>query len=180
MKELTSGTTLIRLVQGDITEQDTDAIVNAANSSLMGGGGVDGAIHRAGGPQILDECKAIVDAQGRCETGNAVITSGGNLTAKHVIHAVGPVWGGGDRGERGLLSGAYQRSLELATAHDVRTIAFPSISTGAYRFPVEKAAKIAIATVIDYVQRAPLDEVRFVLFSASDLQTYENVLSKFA
>lgn len=170
--------TLLRLVCGDITRQNTDAIVNAANSTLLGGGGVDGAIHRAGGPRILEECKTIVQEMGSCATGEAVITSGGNLAARHVIHTVGPVWSGGDHGESELLARAYENTLALATSKGLRTISFPSISTGAYRFPIERAADIALATVATYVKERPLDEVRFVLFSESDYRVYLNAASK--
>ena len=172
------GRTRITAVQGDITRQNTDAIVNAANSSLMGGGGVDGAIHKAGGPQILEECKRIIAEIGRCKTGEAVITGGGRLEARHVIHTVGPVWHGGTRGEPGLLESAYRNSLAVAWAQDVRSISFPSISTGAYRYPVEKAAKIALDTIAEFVKESPFEQVRFVLFSEEDLQTYTNALSQ--
>jgi O-acetyl-ADP-ribose deacetylase (regulator of RNase III) len=160
------------LLQGDITQQDTDAIVNAANSTLLGGGGVDGAIHRAGGPQILEECKQIVAQIDRCPTGKAVMTSGGRLPAKYVIHTVGPVWSGGNRGEPDLLANAYRNSLFLAAQKGIKTISFPSISTGAYRFPVAEAATIALGTVIEFAKGTAFDEVRFVLFSVEDLQTY--------
>ena len=168
----------IILVQGDITQQDADAIVNAANSSLMGGGGVDGAIHRAGGPAILEECKKIVAKQGRCPTGEAVITTGGNLKAKYVIHTVGPIWRGGEQNEEQLLRNAYHNSLELGARHkDIKTIAFPSISTGAYRFPIAKAARIALGTASEYLREYDhFIEVRFVLFSEADLKQYQAVL----
>ena len=171
------GATSLVLMQGDITQQDTDAIVNAANATLMGGGGVDGAIHRAGGPQILEECKEIVAEIGRCPTGNAVITTGGELPAKYVVHTVGPVWSGGDRGEPELLARAYRNSLALAAKNGARSVSFPSISTGAYRFPIEKAAAIALATVVELAKQFAFDEVRFVLFSADDLRTYVEALS---
>jgi O-acetyl-ADP-ribose deacetylase (regulator of RNase III) len=174
------GATSLVLLQGDITHQDTDAIVNAANSTLLGGGGVDGAIHRAGGPQILEECKRIVAQIDRCPAGEAVITSGGRLPAKYVIHTVGPIWSDGSRGEPDLLANAYRNSLSLAADEGIKTISFPSISTGAYRFPIEEAAAIALRTVIDFVKRTAFDEVRFVLFSAEDLQTYIEALSKLA
>jgi len=165
----------IILIQGDITRQDTDAIVNAANSSLMGGGGVDGAIHRAGGEAILEECKQIVAKQGRCPTGQAVITSGGKLKAKYVIHTVGPIWRGGENNEQQLLADAYRNSLALAREHNIKTIAFPSISTGAYRFPIEQAARIALNTVEDFLnEHAGFQQVRFVLFSEQDLIIYQN------
>ncbi|MEW6448198.1 MAG: O-acetyl-ADP-ribose deacetylase [Bacillota bacterium] len=167
--------TKIVITKGDITKQDTDAVVNAANPSLMGGGGVDGAIHRAGGPAILEECKRIVAEQGTCRTGHAVLTTGGNLKARYVIHTVGPRWLGGDAGEDSLLRQTYLSSLELAAAHGVKTIAFPAISTGAYRFPKERAARIAIETVREYVKSKPLAEVRFVLFSDEDVAVYKRV-----
>ena len=166
---------LILLTQGDITRQNTQAIVNAANSSLMGGGGVDGAIHRAGGPQILQECKKIVAQQGRCPTGHAVITSAGRLPAQYVIHTVGPIYREGKHNEQQLLRDAYLNSLQLAQQHHIKTIAFPSISTGAYRFPIEQAAHIALTTVKDFLDRHDhFQQVRFVLFSPDDLQTYQN------
>ena len=141
--EVRSGKTRIQTVLGDITTQTTEAIVNAANSGLLGGGGVDGAIHRAGGPQILQECKEIRARQGGCPTGQAVITGGGRLKASYVIHTVGPVWSGGNRKEDELLRSAYWSSLALARERGIRTISFPSISTGVYHFPVERAARIA-------------------------------------
>jgi O-acetyl-ADP-ribose deacetylase (regulator of RNase III) len=168
-----TGTTRLRLVRGDITKQDTEAVVNAANSTLMGGGGVDGAIHRAGGPAILEECKAIIREIGSCPTGEAVITGGGNLEAEYVIHTVGPVWRGGKSGEEELLASAYRNSLGLAADKGIKTIAFPSISTGAYRFPIEKAAAIALAEITSFVRQHPFDEVRFVLFSEADFAAYK-------
>ena len=168
----------ITLVQGDITEQDTDAIVNAANSSLMGGGGVDGAIHRAGGPAILAECKEIVARQGRCPTGQAVITTGGRLKARYVIHTVGPVWSGGDKGEDKLLGEAYGNCLRLARENGISTIAFPSISTGAYRFPIERAAEIALRTVAEFEQGEAFEEIRFVLFGGEALEVYRTALGR--
>lgn len=159
--------------RGDITRQETEAIVNAANSSLLGGGGVDGAIHRAGGPQILNECKQIRARQGECPTGEAVITTGGDLPATYVIHTVGPVWRGGDRGEPGLLRNAYLNSLRLAAENGIRNISFPSISTGAYRFPIAQAARIAVRAVREFALGNEVPgEIRFVLFSDSDLQAY--------
>ena len=164
---------LLTLVRGDITLQDTDAIVNAANSRLLGGGGVDGAIHRAGGPEILDECTALRARQGECPTGEAVITTGGRLKAKKVIHTVGPVWRGGSANEECLLASAYRNSLRLAMEHGLHTIAFPSISTGAYGFPIEQASQIALTTVIDFVRtHAHLVEIRFVVFSVGDYEVY--------
>jgi O-acetyl-ADP-ribose deacetylase (regulator of RNase III) len=150
--EVTVNKTKISMVQGDITRQATDAIVNAANSSLMGGGGVDGAIHRAGGPAILEECKKIVARQGRLPTGKAVITTGGNLKAQYVIHTVGPIWHGGSNNEAELLQSAYYECLKLATETKLTSISFPSISTGAYGYPVDEAAKIAVSTVVSFVK----------------------------
>lgn len=174
------GETLLTLVRGDITEQQVDAIVNAANTSLLGGGGVDGAIHRAGGPEILEECKEIRAAQGGCRPGQAVITTAGRLPARRVIHTVGPVWNGGGRGEPGLLASAYRRSLHLAMGEGLRTVAFPSISTGAFRFPLPRAAGIALQTIqqhcVDYPKAH--DEVRMVLFSAHDLHAYSTALEQ--
>jgi O-acetyl-ADP-ribose deacetylase (regulator of RNase III) len=168
----------LTLTQGDITRQATEAIVNAANSSLLGGGGVDGAIHRAGGPQILAECKKIVAEIGRCPTGEAVITAGGDLEAAWVIHTVGPVWRGGEHGEAGLLALAYRNSLTLAASRGIRSLSFPSISTGAYRFPITRAAEIALGTVSEVLERTSFDEVRFVLFSEDDLAVYKDTLSR--
>jgi O-acetyl-ADP-ribose deacetylase len=160
---------LVRVVQGDITKIKVDAIVNAANSGLWGGGGVDGAIHRAGGPTIMTECRKI----GGCPTGSAVITGAGNLPAKHVIHAVGPVWYGGKNGESDLLRKAYETSLGVADNHGLRSIAFPSISTGAYGFPIEEAAPIAIKAVLRHLDgKSGLEEVQFVLFSSADFAIY--------
>lgn len=172
--ETNVGKTKLSLIQGDITQQDTEAIVNAANSSLLGGGGVDGAIHRAGGPQILEECKAIRAKQGGCPTGQAVITSGGKLKARYVIHTVGPIWSGGHRDEDNLLRSAYYNSLKLAKKKGINSISFPSISTGAYRFPKERAARIALSTVKDFIKEHDFSEVRFVLFSSEDLKIYED------
>jgi len=161
------------LIKGDITLQDTDAIVNAANSSLLGGGGVDGAIHRAGGPQILEECKAIRRAQGELPTGEAVITTGGRLKARFVIHTVGPVWHGGKSNEDNLLRNAYRSSLQIAVEKGLSTIAFPSISTGIYGFPIERASRIAFSTVTDFVRDHPqLKEVEFIVFSQHDFDVY--------
>lgn len=175
------------LKRGDITREQVDAVVNAANSSLLGGGGVDGAIHRAGGPAILAECKEIRRRQGGCPTGQAVITTGGRLPAKYVIHTVGPIWQGGDgaapevRREDELLEQAYWNSLSLTEAHGIRTVAFPSISTGAYGFPIERAARIALRTVMRYLrEHNHLAEVRFVLFSDRDLAVYQRALAELA
>ena len=172
------GSTTLTLVQGDITRQEVDAIVNAANSSLMGGGGVDGAIHRAGGTQILEGCKAYIAKNGRLATGEAMITSGGKLEAKFVIHTVGPVWQGGSNREDDLLANAYRNSLNVAVGNGVMTIAFPSISTGIYVFPIERAAKIAVETVKEFVEKNSfLKEVRFVTFSQSDYDIYLKLLT---
>ena len=166
--------TVIEAIQGDITKQDVDAIVNAANSSLSGGGGVDGAIHRAAGRELLEACRKI----GGCPTGEARITPGFRLPARHVIHAVGPVWDGGTRGEPALLRACYERSLALAVEHGLRSIAFPSISTGAYRFPIDRAARIAVDAVRAHAaSTTPLDLIRFVCFSPRDLAIYEDLLS---
>ena len=155
----------LQVVQGDITRLPVDAIVNAANSSLMGGGGVDGAIHRAGGPAILEECRAIVARQGGCPTGEAVITGAGRLPARYVIHTVGPVWRGGETGEAEALASCYRRSLELALQHGCKTIAFPNISTGVYGFPKPQAATIAVSTVATFLQQhAEIEKVTFVCF----------------
>jgi len=165
----------IELVQGDITEQEVDAIVNAANSSLLGGGGVDGAIHRAAGPAILEECRRL----GGCKTGDAKATSGGNLRVRHVIHTVGPVWQDGQHGEDDLLAACHRRSLEVASELGCRTVAFPAISTGIYRFPVERAANVALRTTIDELERIPqIDRVTFVLFSDEHRRAFERVLEK--
>jgi O-acetyl-ADP-ribose deacetylase (regulator of RNase III) len=165
----------IELVLGDITQQDTDAIVNAANTTLLGGGGVDGAIHRAGGPDILRECRKL----GGCPTGDARITTAGRLRARFVIHAVGPVYRDGGRGEPEVLRSAYRRCLELAVRHGVRSIAFPSISTGAYGFPIVEAAPIALGTVSGFLAAEPgaPELVRFVLFGAGDLRVYQDALA---
>ncbi len=162
----------IELIQGDITKIEVDAVVNAANSSLLGGGGVDGAIHRAGGPAILEECRAIRARQGGCDTGQAVITTGGNLPAKYVIHTVGPVWTGDkEAAHRQLLSDCYTNSLKIAVENDVETIAFPNISTGIYRFPKDLAAKVAIEAVEDFL--AKNESVRKVIFVCFDKENYE-------
>lgn len=161
----------VELVQGDITHQDTDAIVSAANSRLAGGGGVDGAIHRAGGPSIMDETRRRYP--NGCRTGDAVITAAGKLPAKHVIHAVGPVYQDGRHGEADLLASAYWRSLEVAVANGCRSVAFPSLSTGAYRYPVAEAAPTALAAVVEFLRTRPgLSLVRFVLFDKSTFDAF--------
>jgi len=173
--EFRIGKATLRLVRRDITEMETDAIVNAANSSLMGGGGVDGAIHRRGGPKILEECKVIraTEWPEGLPTGKAVITSAGNLKAKHVIHTVGPIWRGGNHGEPELLAQAYQNSLSLAVTKGLKTVAFPSISTGAYGYPVEDACRVALEAVKEFLEKeGNLDEVVFVLFSEHALEVY--------
>jgi O-acetyl-ADP-ribose deacetylase (regulator of RNase III) len=171
------GTARIELVCGDITQQATDAIVNAANSSLMGGGGVDGAIHRAGGPAILEACRAIRGQRGPLPAGEAVITTGGRLAARHVIHTVGPIWRGGQAGEPETLARCYANSLAVAVGHGLKTIAFPSISTGAYGYPIEQAASVALCSVRDaLVAGAALELVRWVLFSENDLAVYQRTL----
>ena len=167
----------MKVLKGDITRVEADAIVNAANSSLMGGGGVDGAIHRAGGPEILKECKQIVARQGRCATSEAVITTAGRLPAKWVIHTVGPVWYGGHKGERDLLARCYKNSLQLAADHDCATVAFPNISTGVYHFPKPEAAKIAVKTVRDFLEeRTKAPKVIFVCFDDENFQLISNEL----
>jgi O-acetyl-ADP-ribose deacetylase len=178
--EVTINKTKVSIVQGDITRQTTDAIVNAANPSLMGGGGVDGAIHRAGGPAILEECKVIVARQGRLPTGKAVITAGGNLKARYVIHTVGPVWHGGSRNESELLRSAYHECLQSAAENKLTGISFPSISTGAYGYPLNEAAKIAVSTVVAFLkeQATSLKEVVFVLFDARTYESYRSALQE--
>lgn len=177
--ERSVGRARIILAQGDITRFAVDAIVNAANSGLMGGGGVDGAIHRAGGPAILEECKAIVARQGTLSTGLAVITTGGNLPARHVIHTVGPVWHGGTQGESDLLASAYRESMTIAAEKNFTTIAFPSVSTGIYAYPVDKAAHIALDAVATALRtESSVREVTFVLFDSITLANYENALSR--
>ena len=172
----------LTLKLGDITEQPTDAIVNAANSSLMGGGGVDGATHRAGGSAILEECKKIVARQGRLPTGKAVMTGGGNLKARFVIHTVGPVWHGGNQGERELLASAYRESLKLAAQNSLKNVSFPSISTGAYGYPLSEAAEVALQTVAAFLkeQTDPIKEVIFVLFSPEAFAIYSTALRRIA
>ena len=164
----------IDVVEGDITEQEVDAIVNAANSTLLGGGGVDGAIHRAAGPQLLAECRNL----GGCDTGEAKITKGYDLPAKYVIHTVGPVWNGGNRGEDTLLANCYRNSLELALKHGVKTIAFPAISTGVYRFPLKRATKIAVGEVTEFLKSHPqIQRVVFVSFGRDAYDAYRAELN---
>lgn len=172
------GKTCLSLLKGDITTQDTEAIVNAANTGLLGGLGVDGAIHHAGGPQIMAECKEIRARQGGCPTGQAVITGGGLLKARFVIHTVGPVWSGGDKGEDDLLRSAYHTSLALAWERKIHSVSFPSISTGIYRFPVQRAARIALQTVMDFLGGHDFTEVHFVLFDNVTLNAYTNALTE--
>jgi O-acetyl-ADP-ribose deacetylase len=158
------------LIKGDITQLGVDAIVNAANSSLMGGGGVDGAIHRAGGPVILEECRAIVARQGRCPAGDAVITSAGNMPAKFVIHTVGPVWQGGRGGEAEKLASCYTSSLMLAKEHQCKSVAFPNISTGVYGYPKEEAAKVAYNAVKGFLEKN--EDIQQVIFVCYDQENY--------
>jgi len=160
---------MIIIKLGDITKEDVDAIVNAANSGLRGGGGVDGAIHRAAGPSVMEECRRI----GGCETGDAVITGAGNLKAKKIIHAVGPIWRGGDKGEAGLLKSAYENSFRIAKKYGLKSIAFPAISTGVYGYPIEEAADIALKSGKSFEK--DFDEIRYICFSKSDLGVYERI-----
>jgi len=168
----------IKLIKGDITVSDTDAIVNAANSSLLGGGGVDGAIHRKGGPKILGECIAIRNRQGGCKTGEAVYTSGGLLPCRYVIHTVGPIWNGGKKKERELLSNCYHNSLKIANELNVATIAFPNISTGIYHFPKQEAAEIAIQTVQAFLEteNKTIQDVSFICFDEENYEIYEKLI----
>ncbi len=174
MSSRTFGSAVLRLVQGDITTVSADAIVNAANSTLLGGGGVDGAIHRVGGPAILAACREI---HGGCPTGEAVATTAGELDARFVIHTVGPVWHGGDRDEDRLLERCYRESMRIADENDLRTIAFPSLSTGAFGFPTERAAPIALRAVASELTSRALELASFVLFSAQDLAIYTSALA---
>jgi len=163
------------LVRGDLTKEKVDAIVNAANSTLLGGGGVDGAIHRAAGPELLRECETL----GGCPTGQAKITKGYRLPAKHVIHTVGPVYGGGTRGEAELLADCYRNSLRIAAEHGLKTVAFPAISCGVYGYPIEKASRIALKTTAEFLADHPeFTQVRFVLFGQADYDVYENTLAE--
>lgn len=164
----------IEIMQGDITRQKVDAIVNAANCSLLGGGGVDGAIHRAAGPELLRECRTL----NGCDTGEAKITKGYNLMAKHVIHTPGPVWHGGSHGEAELLANCYRNSLLLASENGCKTVAFPSISTGVYHFPLEKASVIAISTIKEYLESHPeIERVSMVCFDARTKKFYDDALA---
>jgi O-acetyl-ADP-ribose deacetylase len=167
----------IEVIKGDITKLAVDAIVNAANSSLMGGGGVDGAIHRAGGPAILEDCRRIVAKQGGCKTGEAVITTAGNLPAKFVIHTVGPVWNGGHKGEAEKLANCYRNSLKLAVENGCKTVAFPCISTGVYGYPIEEAAKVAVAAVKAFLEKNEgLERVVMVCFDGENYGAIQNLL----
>ncbi|MFQ5428650.1 MAG: O-acetyl-ADP-ribose deacetylase [Thermodesulfobacteriota bacterium] len=173
--EATIGGATLSLVRGDITLAETEAIGNAANSRLAGGGGVDGAIHRAGGPSIMAECRKI----GSCPTGKAVLTGGGSLKARYVIHGVGPVYHGGSKGEAKLLKSVYAESLSIASEKGIKSISFPSISTGVYGYPIEEASRIALSTVIEFLKKDHvLELVSFVLFSDRDLKVYEEALKE--
>lgn len=162
----------IAIIQADITTLEVDAIVNAANESLLGGGGVDGAIHRAAGPKLLAHCRTL----GGCKTGDAKITPGFDLPARYVIHTVGPVWRGGTHSEDALLAAAYRNSLRLVSEHNLRTVAFPAISTGIYAFPLERATRIAVREGWDYVQTTPIDKLVFCVFGEEARTTYHRVL----
>ncbi|MFP4528740.1 MAG: O-acetyl-ADP-ribose deacetylase [Candidatus Kapaibacterium sp.] len=171
----------IELVKGDITSLEIEAVVNAANSSLAGGGGVDGAIHAAAGPKLHDECMRIVKKQGGCPTGDAVLTSAGNMPSKYVIHAVGPVWGGGKAGEADLLARTYRNSLDTADLFGIKEVAFPNISTGVYGFPKPDAARIAIDTVNEYIsENDSIERVVFCCFDEENYRIYEEILGKSA
>jgi O-acetyl-ADP-ribose deacetylase (regulator of RNase III) len=166
----------IQVIQADITTLKVNAIVNAANSSLLGGGGVDGAIHRKGGNEILEACKKIRSQQGKCKTGNAVITTAGKLPANYVIHTVGPVWNTGGNDKKELLSNCYKNSLKLAIEHNIKTIAFPNISTGIYKFPKRLAAEIAIQTISAYKHKNKIDELYFCCFDQENYEMYRELL----
>ena len=179
MMEKAVGSATVRVKIGDLTGERVDAIVNAANSSLLGGGGVDGAIHRAGGPASLEDCRKIVARIGRLDTGLAVITGGGNLPARHVIHTVGPVWQGGGKGEPELLADAYRNSLTLADEEGLDTVAFPAISTGVYGYPAAEAARVALAAIREHLEKGSrLRDVRIVLFGREALETWERVFQE--
>lgn len=183
MSEHRIGSSRIKLVRGDITDQDVDAIVNAANSTLLGGGGVDGAIHSRGGPAIKEECRQVRRDRypDGMPAGEAVATTAGRLRARSVIHTVGPIWRGGEKGEAEVLASAYRKSLGVARDRNARTVAFPSISTGAYGYPTHRAAHTALHTVMHVLAeeaKDAFDEIRFVLFSEEDLATYEAVLAE--
>lgn len=167
---------IIEVIKGNITEIHVDAIVNAANTSLLGGGGVDGAIHRKGGKAILEECVQIRNKQGGCKTGEAVITTAGNLPSKYVIHTVGPVWNGDKEEKSRLLADCYENSLNLAVENGIRTIAFPNISTGIYHFPKDKAAQIAVKAVKDFERIIELEKILFVCFDDENYQIYKRIL----
>jgi O-acetyl-ADP-ribose deacetylase (regulator of RNase III) len=172
--EKTVGGCAIEIVQGDLTREQSDAIVNAANRSLLGGGGVDGAIHRAGGPEILEQCRKL----NGCETGDAKLTTGGRLPARYVIHTVGPVYGNGRRGEPELLASCHRRSLEVAREHGLKSVSFPAISCGVYGYPIEAAAGIAVGTVAGFVAANPgFERIRFVLFSPEVYAAFEKALA---
>ncbi|MFC1482958.1 O-acetyl-ADP-ribose deacetylase [Candidatus Margulisiibacteriota bacterium] len=162
------------IIKGDITQIKADAIVNAANTSLLGGGGVDGAIHRSAGPQLLEECKTL----NGCPTGEAKITNGYNLPAKYVIHTVGPIWHGGNANEEQLLANCYKNSLKVAEEKNFKTIAFPSISTGVYRFPLDKASKIAIKTILEHLKNSKIEKVTMVCFDENTYSYYKNALEE--
>ncbi|MDF0720044.1 O-acetyl-ADP-ribose deacetylase [Kaistella sp. PBT33-4] len=168
---------MIELIKGDITKITCDAVVNAANSSLLGGGGVDGAIHHAGGPEILADCRKIIARQGGCKTGEAVITTAGNLPAKYVIHTVGPVWKGGNNGEDAQLANCYASSLNLALKNGCKSVAFPNISTGVYGFPKERAARIAVTAAQDFVHDRSIGKIIFVCFDDENYKLYQNILT---
>lgn len=177
MAEKRVGNGVIRLVAGDLTKEKVDAVVNAANSSLLGGGGVDGAIHCAGGPAILEECRKIVNRIGRLETGKAVVTTAGAMPAKRVIHTVGPVWRGGGEGEPRLLADAYRNSLALAASEGLESVAFPGISTGVYGYPMEAAAAVALTAIEEYLaEESSLREVRVVLFGQAAMAVWKKAL----